>query len=515
MSENFSKIKRKYFIIAVIASVVLGVCCGVALTCTLAVIFKRCAVGFFWALYIPVAIVLSGGFAALFFFLLRPTDIKIAKKLDKDYSLNQKVQTMVEYAGVEGAMPALQREQTDEALGEVAKKRVDLSWLLKFLAIPVLALAMLFCGIFVPAVKSSGDRPFDITEGQEVELKKLIANVQASALDDGVKASEVEILNGLLDGLKKAQQQSVMKAAVISAVKMTDALIASANSYLKIHSALKTDENLSKLTTAVISGVIFYKDGTRITSYDGVKSRDKDAEEKIGQILQSWNTKFLNDYFQDVDAQIVLTVSQAAEKLESYSGALQRGLRLEELSAYAPEEGETSSDALYAALAKFAATLDELSANSRDYNKSETYLARIESAGTAFVRDAGSAVHTQSYYCMMDEYIRNTLARIFNLSASEIGTNESVAPDKVENNRDPNGGDGPNSDVGGTDKYGSDDLVLDVDSLKAEKYGKLLQKYEKIMNEFLSKPGEYSDEVEIYIRQYFQILYHGLEDEEN
>ncbi len=41
MSKNFNAIKRKYFIAAIIAGVALGICCGAAATCGLAVILKR------------------------------------------------------------------------------------------------------------------------------------------------------------------------------------------------------------------------------------------------------------------------------------------------------------------------------------------------------------------------------------------------------------------------------------------------------------------------------------------
>ncbi|MDE7256921.1 MAG: hypothetical protein K2N50_03060, partial [Clostridia bacterium] len=163
MSENFRKIKKKYMTVAIVAGAILGACLGVALTCTLAVIFKTCAVNFHWALYIPVALVLSAGAGWLFFLLLKPDDKRIAKKLDSEFALNQKVQTMVEYAGVEGDLPELQRQQTDEVLGGVAKKRVNLKWLLKFAVVPVVAAAMLFAGIFVPAKKSEYfEPPFDI-----------------------------------------------------------------------------------------------------------------------------------------------------------------------------------------------------------------------------------------------------------------------------------------------------------------------------------------------------------------
>lgn len=258
MQENFQKIKKKYMTAAIIASVVLGVCCGIALTCALAVVFKRTAVQFHFALYIPVAVGLSLLFAALFFLLFRPRDKKIAKKLDRQYALGQKVQTMVECRASDAAMVLLQREQTENILGEVAKKRIDVSFLFKYLAIPVLAVAMIFVGIFVPAKKTTeADPPFDITITQEAALRNLIKDVENSEFTEGVKLYTVEALNGLLEELKTTHSQSAMKAKVITVVRSVDATVAKNNSYLKIYTAVKDDELLKPIAGSSSSLKIF------------------------------------------------------------------------------------------------------------------------------------------------------------------------------------------------------------------------------------------------------------------
>lgn len=519
MSENFDLIKKKYFKVAIIAGAVLGICCGVALTCVLAVILKRCAVNLHWAIYIPVALALSAGFAAAFFFILRPSDERIAKKLDRDFALNQKVQTMVEFRAAEGAMPALQREQTNEVLAEVANKRVDLKWLLKFLFIPVIALALLFAGIFVPAKKTTVyDPPYDVTAVQEAELKKLIANVQASALSDTVKTGETEILNSLLGTLHEAKQQSEMRAAVITAVAMTDSLIASSNSYLAIDGAFVTSPALKELSKAAVRGVIFYKGGARITTYEAVQSQSLVAAESIRTSLEKWNNNvFLKDYYTgrtSTEQGTPVSVETASESLLAYSRQLSTALSYSDLSAYAPKEDGGASDAYYAQLKAFSDKLFDLSFNGEG-RTAVTYAADITAAGNSFASDCSVALEGQAYACMMDEYIRNSLARIFGMSVSDFGSNANVAPDSVEGDDDENNnGDNtnPGFSSGGT-KYGSDDMILNVDTALPEKYGNLLDDYNRKIKEFRTE--DCSEEMAIFIEQYFQMLYHGLDEDKN
>ena len=514
-SKNFNDIKRKYLIAAIVAAVALGVCCGVGLTCVLAVVLKRCAVDLLWAIYIPVALALAAGFFGLFYVIFKPTDAKIAKKLDRDFALGQKVQTMVEYQGEGGAMVLLQREQTDEVLGEVAKKRIDLKWLLKFLFIPVLAVAMLFAGIFVPAVKSSSDPVIPVTSNQQTSLKNLIREVRESDLDDGIKEPAVETLNGLLEGLQNSQPKSVMRRAVISSVKMIDALVAGANSYVALNSALSYSPELKDLADTLIRGTLYYSDGRALTSYSAVKENALAADEKIAAETNSWKYKFLKAYeIRSEDGEVTgyISIAEASLKLEIFAETLSE--RLAETSYAQVGEGENAvKDALYTSLDGLASSLKTLSGNTVGMGGDKAYYDRISNYCTAFGESGKNAMITQSYRCMMDEYIRISLARIFSniLSLSDFGQSVAIVaviPEDDDGDKDPN-----NTNLGSTNGdilYGSNDLVLDVETGQQVTYGKLLSKYTAAVEDMIAR-GECSDEVAAYIRQYFQILFRGSE----
>lgn len=502
MGNNFKKIKSKYTRLALLASVLLGVCCGVAFACVFAVVFKSCAINFHWALYIPIAIVLSAGFCAMFYFILRPTDEKVAKKIDADFALGQKAQTMVEFSAESGAMIEMQRAQAEEALAEVAKKPADLSWLLKFIFVPVLAVAMLFAGIFAPARKQADpdDPPYDITLAQETALKALIADVESSELVSDIKLPTVEVLNGLLEGLRQAEQQSVMKRAVISAVSVIDTLIASNNTYLGIYAAFNQNEKLAPLAKTIVDCVTYYKtDGSKISTFAAVKAKKKTSDEAIDGEAASWLTSFMRAFSEDDEGKVPLPVASANVITQQYSAALAAALSAE---LYAESE-----DALVLSLKSFANGLGALSI---DGVSAQKYYNDVQGTVSAFTAACAPALATQSYNCMMDEFIRNALAKIFNLSLSEFGDNQNVVPTlpDVDDPDDVHGGGYGGGDI----KYGSDDLVLDVDTGELVTYGQLLDKFNAAVEERI-RSGACAEDMAKYIRQYFQFLYRGLEND--
>lgn len=505
MGDNFKKIKSKYTKLALIASVILGVCCGVAFACLFAVVFKTCGVIIHWAVYIPIAIACAAGFCALFYFILRPTDERVAKKIDADFSLGQKAQTMVEFSSESGAMIEMQREQAEEALTEVAKKPADLSWLLKFIFVPVLAVAMLFAGIFAPAKKQAGggpvDPPYDITLAQETALKALIADVEGSDLVTGIKTPAVEALNGLLEVLQEAEQQSVMKRAVISAVSIIDNLIATHNTYLGIYAAFNQNEKLAPLAKTVVDCVTYYKtDGSKISTMAAVKAKKKASDEAIDGEAAAWLTSFMKAFSEGGEDAQPLPVASANVISQQYSAALAVALSAE---VYAESE-----DALVLSLKSFANGLGALSTSGVS---SQKYYNDVQGTASAFTASCAPALATQSYNCMMDEFIRNSLAKIFNLSLEEFGDNQSVVPvlPDADDPDDVHGGGYGSGDI----KYGSDDLVLDVDTGELVTYGQLLDKFNAAVEERI-RSGACAEDMAKYIRQYFQYLYRGLENED-
>lgn len=515
MSENFSLIKRKYFIACIVASAFLGACCGIIASCLLAVIFKTTGVNFHWALYIPIALAVCAGTGALWFFLLRPTDEKIAKRLDSEFALKEKAQTMVEFRAANDDMAVLQREQADGVLAEVSKKRADWSFMLKFLAIPVLAAALFFAGIFVPAKKSTQaeDPPFNITDSQKTALMNLINDVKASSLNVSLKSPTVEVLNGLLKGLEDEQPTNVMRNAVISSVKIIDGFFAKANTYGKISAVFTEQEELKTLAYALMNSATFYlQTGRTIRSLSQVTTNAENADQSIERVLVNFATAFSAE-FTTVEGENTLPVpiEQASAKLTAYAGYMKSAL---EASGCAPNEGETA-DGLYAALVKFVSSLEGCASATAGLTDA-AYYETIKGTLAYFSSVEGDAVRelsTQSYNCMMNEFIRNRLAEIFKLSTNDFGSSDAIVTTPDEG-RDP-GEDGVHQGGYGEGGLGtaSNDLVLDTDydDGTQTEYGKVINRYEQFFNE-MADAGYCSGELEEYIRKYFEILYTNIKE---
>lgn len=507
MTENFSVVKRKFKIISAVVGGIVGICLGLLVVGAVLLALRLAGIELHWAIYLAIGLATAALTGTGAFFIAMPSDKKIAKKLDRDFALGEKVQTMVEYSTAENPsrMVLLQREQADEALGSVAKKRIDVRGLLKFAFIPVLAAAMFVGGMLTPMTKSGDvgptDPPYDITETQKTALLSLIRDVEGSELADGIKTPSLEVLNGLVDKLEETTTQSVMKDAVISAVKLIDGLVAAQNDYLSVYTAIASDDSLMSLASATVEGVAFYKTGgTDLQTMDAVNAKYGEAPQKIYDFIYGWAEEFTSQFDE------MTAISSVTPVLSNFSQTLYAKLIVE---GGAPEIGQS---ALYDSFRTFISGLTNLSSGIQGMSL-ELFLVEVDNVVNAMVESVTDQLVVQSYNCMMDDYIRNSLARIFGISRNEIGSNETVIPDV---GGDEEGEEGPSHSGGfgeGEIHYGSDDLVLDPDTLEKVPYGELINRYNAAIQERINA-GDTPDELAQYIRKYFDALYGGIKEDQ-
>lgn len=481
MTENFKVVKNKYQRLAIISSVALGVFCGVIVACALLLAFKLSAISFAWYYYLLIGVGVAGICFVPFYFLMRPSDQKLAIKLDGEYNLNQKVQTMVEFANEQGALVTLQREQTDKALSVAAKSMPDLKGLLKFIFIPVVAIAVGVCSIVVPAKKETVYLPgFTLSATQRLALLNLIDDVNESDMAEGLKTTTVATISNLIDTLEEVTLQSEMKKAVINSVKSVDLIISSANSYLPVYEAFKGNEYTKPFAISMVSCVAYYKNtvATVIKSLDGVNAQIEVSQSVITATLAEWQTTFKNSFYNKNDGgelTSIFTVSQMIEKVGSYSSAFKSGLQACTYSA---------EDSLIAAITAFAD--DMLTVNSSW--GAESYLNELNTKAGNFITPAvEDSLSTQTYNCLMDEFVRNRTAEIMGVKVSEIGDNDLVVPNVTDDGDSGDGGTQGGGYGGGDVNYASDDMVLDPDSGELVAYGTLMARYRAKIKERISE----------------------------
>ena len=215
MGESFKKIKSKYFKGAIILSVIIGVCAGLIAVGAVMLTLKLNKIVINGGYYALIAVGTAGIVGALFFLILRPTDKRVAKRLDRDYALGERVQTMVEFSQSFDDMAVLQRNDTSERLKGMSPKKPALKYMLLSLLIPVMACGLFLSGMMVknPEVGGNSDikpePPVEFDDWQKVRLNTLISNVKASNMEETPKMRLPSFWKGFLrlSGRKTGQRK--------------------------------------------------------------------------------------------------------------------------------------------------------------------------------------------------------------------------------------------------------------------------------------------------------------------
>lgn len=513
MSGNFEKFKKRYLRTAIIKSVACGVFFGLFAAGVLLLILKLTSVNLHWALYALVGIAAGAIAGGLCFLIIRPDDKRTAKKLDSDYNLKEKVQTMVAFREQESVMLAMQRADAESALGAVTAKRVGFGEIWQYLLIALLALVMFVTALVVPAKRSAtdgkkpnggGDTPQDPPFRYDIWLKnsldELIVDVsERSELhavgSDEIRDGIVAELTALDTELAEIDKFSVMKTAVIGAVIDIDALVYGYNSYTLIASAVA--ELHPELSTSVVRGGLAYTSFGRLVRVEIIN------DYYANSLTEKVEERLVRGFGEDRKKLDFETQSGLAELLDIYVASIDSafdGISVKE------------SDALRTAFTAHRDTLAGIKPKANENFGVPTLKSDIEKAFEKFSAETAAALTVQNYNRMVNVFVRERLVEIFGLSLSDLpALGDSDIGD--EGDDDNNGGGGYGD---GDEKYGSDDTVFDPDRAAIVKYGDILlsEKYPIVMERL--RDDTLPDDVKKFISDYFNILISGLdEDGEN
>lgn len=501
MSETFKKLKKLFVRNTLIKSAVCGVSASLFVVGVILLSIKLAALYINAGYYVLIAVVVAAAVTAVIYFIMRPTDKSVAKTLDRDYNLGEKVQTMVACMDMEGSIYTLQREDAERRLGEVKIKKPAFADIWQYVLAGVLAFALFLTSVIVPSryISPNADPDYNMTKTQSVSLRQLINDVKNSGLKVNVSTPVVGSLEELYEKLEKATVVSSMKTAVIDTVKAVDKTFANANSYLKITNALSVTENelLGNFSLAVVNGVISYKSDSAINTIAKAEEKFTASETVIGEKIDEVMSAFTEQW----ESQTQSTRTGFLDGLvEGFGNAL-----------YASGVNET--DALYTAFNSFSNSLRGVSNNIKNGGANLAILdMQIKTATDVFAPRSKAVVGDQTYNCIMDEFIRTRLAEIFNLRNSELPSNADVSPSRPSNGGD-NGDNGDENNNGGGgggggSNLGSDDLVYSYKYDKLVKYSEVIDEYNQEMRERIER-GEATEEMAEYIKKYFEILYTG------
>lgn len=188
----FNKFRRRARRDVWIKSSILGV--AAAAFCVGGVLLAAKLAGFS-ELYCCAGLIALPAVWGIAYAVLRQSDRRLARRMDRELDLRERVQTMVAFSESEEDMVRIQREDTQRRLAELPTRRLRFTGLAAYILLPVLAAALCIGAVICPsgAAEPAPDPdvvetvpPRDITEWEWQALDELIEYVRTSEADETV-----------------------------------------------------------------------------------------------------------------------------------------------------------------------------------------------------------------------------------------------------------------------------------------------------------------------------------------
>ena len=459
MSENFKRFKARIRQNALIKCIACAVAAGAAPVGAVMLAMKISTVPFAWFWYPIIGVGGAAlGFGAAYLLTLR-SDMRIARRLDSDFGLKERVRTMVEYRDKEGGIAELQREDTDERLSVGSDKKYLYSGLVGFAIAVVVAVALLVVALAWPTPDMGGsggsdpeDEPtYEMTNWQVVALEELIKTVRESGMEEEPRLKTVAQLQSLLDILNAGISENAMRDKVKGVVEAIDAYVDEANSFDEISESLKNTDN--------------------------------EAVKAMHSALGSLTVSQTREAFDPLKALLYGSTEATMAFADNLSDAIT-----------APDLSE--DDDLLVALLAFSSALES------SYGRS----ADIDAAVDAVVSAIAPIKDRQKSNYQVGEYAVQKLMSIFGLTPAELGRVESGIHGDYDEDEDDDKGTSSGGLGTGELVFGDDGMVLDINSGEFVKYSEILTEYVRLFNE-KRQDGLLDELLEKYGDEYLELLY--------
>lgn len=470
MGNNFKKIKVKFIVESLLIALFISILLGLLISSILVLTYKQLGLEYDILLFVLCSV---GVFLVSFivsFIILKPNDIKVAKRIDKQMNLKEKISTMLEYEDKEGYIITKQREDAANKLNNLSVKKIKMHFNKYLLILPLIVLPFCLTSILVdskfeetkPPIEEpiSGD-PYIIEQ-----IKDLIREVNEDVnLMYPVKEAYVLHLEGLIEAIDVAD---ISRAKEVEAVNLTITNISLSSSILNSIDDISLALSNSNLTEAHVLG-------TALASYDS---------ERINSALE--------------DIRSYLNSPSARQRQLNYEELINDGFQLVD------NERLDADDELYVEFTNLKNNLAEA------ITATTTYYSDLENVINNAKKTFEEAVIRQVETLYMANYLEERLIAIFELPNNDEPINPPVPnpPSGDEEPTDPdNGGGGGHGDT----IYPGDDIFYDPDEGLVPYY-EVIAKYSAYI-EGLVQDGVISEELANYYIEYFNNLYEVDEGE--
>lgn len=510
-SADFDKIKKRYLLSVIIKSVICGISFGLFVVGLLLLILKLQGIPFNIGYYILIGVICAILCGGITFLIFKPTNKKVAKAIDNDYTLKERVQTSLVFSRENGAVVQLQRDDANEKIANLPKTGIRFSKVWQYFLIGVLSVALIVTALFIPAKTVEGETPdpgidnptSEITEYTIVGVREIIENVKLSNLDEETKGSTVDALERFLASLEDYfnRDEEMSLNIVYNIISQTEDIITGATSFARISNALLNAEQTT-LANILLRGGESYKKYS-IKEFNQTRDFYTSRLEIIDSAIAEAVTDFRKEF--------ILTISDGlVDKLNASATAIVGAIS---------SCGVATTEALYESIVYFAT---DLSLCAVDVVAGAFDDVGVQGALDVLVNDLNSEISpelaVQSYYYSVNAYISSRLKTLFGIpqddnpgGSGDDDDNPGNNPGDDDDNTSDNQGSGGYGD--GTIQYPSDDQVYDPRTGKTPKYSEVLGDYYAMVQEYLQENGEagddrtLTDEQRKIIEAYFNALF--------
>ena len=223
MNEGFLNFKKKILKEHLTKCLILSISLGLIVFGVLFLLWKLKAISLpIWSvIVIPIASIALSFCGP--YFLLKPSDKKIAKRLDHELKLNEKVQTMVDYKDSDEFIACLQREDTENKLKAISLKALKFNLPIALIVLGVIGVASTTTAVSIPMKHDQNivdpDKPFTLTELQIKRIEEVIAKIKESDINSELATSYENELNALIEKLKVITKQDTVNEEVLKTIE--------------------------------------------------------------------------------------------------------------------------------------------------------------------------------------------------------------------------------------------------------------------------------------------------------
>ena len=475
--ENFRKLRKKFHIEALLKGIALGVSVGLIAMAATWIAQKRAGTEWNILLYLLLFAGVSFVASAVAYFILRPTDKRVAKRIDKRAGLKERTQTMRQFASEEGEMIFLQRQDTERRIAETPKAAFKPKRLWIYALAGALACASVITAAVVPGkTVSPTAEPPELEYNEEdrqwdlIALENLIKEVKDSDMQQVAKDLVVAELETLLADLQTTETDQLMRDLVIAAIKDIDDAVEGVNTYREFAESIN-------------------------------KSVDTNAQ-RLSLGLAACEATQVSKYMTDIRTSIE-KADEAKLLVKNLAYGINEGVK---------NSGVADTDGLYQSLAAFVVDL-EAYAEGYDRWPEERRQSELEDMFIEHNAAVGLVIEAQKINATTRDYVISRLKTIFGITDAELkdmlGSREPMKLENIPQDEDEEFEDGGDGGMGtGETLYGSNEQIYDptyeVDGIIGNHviYGEVLDKYSAIIAANKGElPQELIDLIDTYLNE--------------